>query len=250
MSTDLVLRLSAQRYDIPNKQAADDAETTYARRPRAHVIGHTEADRTTELPGILSDAAHEHGYVYLGHPYGEALAVRDNLDVMADGFIHVHGPSLTPAGRPLHMPRGIRWVRFRLPNGKVVMVGVAHWSTRKRAEGLEHQVAMAEAAKEFLSEASEGVRLGFLLADTNADDHYGKRDALGRLVRGTPASGALVSVFDELGKHPPTHNNGGTIDNILRIARRDAQVNAVKVVVHKRQHKDHRDVTATYRVKP
>ena len=215
----------------------------------AHFIGFTEVYRDLDL--LKTEAARE-GYHLAWGPTksGKAetvVAVAKSVQVLEHGSVLVN-----PAdqGRPPsggHAARYATWVTAEWQRETVTFVE-GHWVTAAggNASRRAKRRTMSHVVAGIVAEHAQGRGLGFVAGDTNDDDNVNDR---GSVVYGPLEAGGLVTIFDELGVHPPTHQGrrDTTIDIIASYVP-DVRVRAMRVEVHRGGNSDHRQVSAFYDV--
>jgi hypothetical protein len=156
-----------------------------------------------DLRDALRVAGEAHNFFVFTHRWGEWVALnRRFLDVIDTGFAgpYVDGTHGIPASQGAHAPRGLAWAAGTAKHHDLgrLTFGASHWLTHRSmlASGVTN-APLAEGAAEFGRTYGAGSGLVFLNADVNLDD--ARRDVF----NGAP----FVTLADELGRHPGTHED-------------------------------------------
>lgn len=215
----------------------------------AHFVGLTEVYKDLDL---LQDEAAREGYQLAWGPTksGKAetvVAVAKTVRLLDHGSVLAN-----PAdqGRPPsggHAARYATWVTAEW-DGETVTFVEGHWVTAagRSASRREKRRKMSAVTASIVAERAGGRGIGFVAGDTNDDDNVNDR---GSVVYERLEAGGLVTIFDELGVHPPTHDSrhDSTIDIIASYVA-DARVEARRVEVHRGGNSDHWQVSGFYDV--
>jgi hypothetical protein len=202
-------------------------------------------------------AAREHGY-RLVHPkgsngrhVGSAWFLNEKMRLMDAAWLQVVPAVSGPAREGGHGARGILTADCRFM-GEEVSLSTGHLVTAggdpgRRREQIEHAQAMARQ----VARNARGYDLAFFSGDLNDDDQVGLTPE--QSVNNVFASSGLVTVWDELGKHPGTlvHRGSRTID-VVGSFRRDRRVVAKAARVYTDSEitlrTDHLLVSAWYQI--
>jgi hypothetical protein len=200
--------------------------------------GFTEA---TRYHGVLREACQAKGYRLVLPPGGDtAIALRQEHELVS-----VHWRSVLPAShKPLHGPRGVQVLEF-IPQGTSERVTLCELHNVRAVVSGAQQLAMVQELGDVIAAAAGGSRLAFYMGDMNHDDRrkaYSPYDA--QLRRQD-----LTSCWDELGRWPATHENGGTID-VVGSYDPDRRVRCLRARTWHQLHSDHSALSAFYGISP
>lgn len=133
-------------------QAPAQAEAAYKRG--AHVIGFTEVNPHSKVPGLLSALAVKHGYTWIHGGGDTALAIKDRLSIISrKDFVQVSGQ------------RGYTTVTFKFHGSKITVI-YQHYATNVPAHHAVREAQTRALIKE-MDNASKGKRLAFYMGDFN-----------------------------------------------------------------------------------
>lgn len=242
----LHLQQASMAWKSTPRQAASDFDRILSRG--ADVVGFTEIYE--DLPA-LREVAKTHDYALFWETRtGKSetvLAVRSAIPVLKAGSVLVNkaDPGKPPAGG--HSARYATWVEVEW-QGNTVFVVEAHWVTGRTPDRSRKRAAMSSVVAGLIHEHARGDAVGFFMGDTNDDDEPNDD---GSVVYEPLEAGGLVTVWDELGVHPPTHGGkrGGTID-VIGSWTADVRVSAARAKVWPWLNSDHGQVSAWYDIAP
>lgn len=212
----------------------------------AHFVGFTEVYADLD---ILDSVAEREHYRLIWGPTNSGKA--ETVVAVAAGIRIVDHDSIlvNPAdpGKPPHGGHSARhatWVTAEW-EGEAVTFVEGHWVTDGDGRAAK-RAKMSRVTAEIVADHAGGRGIGFVAGDTNEDDNVNDD---GSVVYEPLEAGGMLTVFDELGVHPPTHNarRDSTIDIIASYVP-DVRVVAKRVEVHRGGNSDHWPVSAFYDV--
>lgn len=214
----------------------------------SHLIGFTEVYRDLDL--LRAEAGARYDLIWGPTKSGKpetVIAVARGITLLEHGSVLVNPAD---SGKPPsggHSARYATWVLVEW-GGETVVFVEGHWVTAagRNASRREKRRKMSQIVAEIVAEHAQGRAIGFVAGDTNDDDNVNDR---GSVVYEPLEAGGLVTIFDELGVHPPTHTgrHRTTID-IIGSYVPDVRVTAKRVEIHRGGNSDHWQVSAFYDV--
>lgn len=236
---------SSQQFNLGRQAVVDDAVTTFGRG--ADFVGGTESGNAPHEV-VLPQIAKQFGYHFHNAPGGGWLAHKIEHEHKDSNFVLTTPALPVPPRQGGHGPRGVLWLTCHVKGIGRVTVAEAHWLTgattnmKRRKEHLE----MTNVLSDIMKRHAKGDRLGFFMGDVNVEDEDNSRYA-NNWNEVVFQDKNLLTICDELKKWPPTHGDK-TLD-IIGSWQNDKRSKAKEVVAHRKQKKDHKDVSGFYTVK-
>lgn len=240
---DLHLQQSSLQVQDTPKQVRADLPKVLSHG--ADLIGFTEV--LAHVKDALRAACRRADYRLATTPSDCAIAVRDDHELVRKGYTPVLDAEPGPAAKGGHSRRGIAWVRVRIGD-ELVEFNEAHWltgwGTRPQQRRDEH-LAMTRAMIDRVHDGDDGRALAFFAGDVNVRELIGAGRDPQRPDWRFNAAG-LLTIHDEMGELYGTHR-GHAIDVVGR-SEADKRVRATGARAWPQLHKDHRDLSAFYRI--